>query len=296
VGTIIAFRVGPLDAELLETIFTPQFLAADIVNLSFAQVYLTLMIDGIGSQPFSAKTLAPIEPPSSSCKEMAIAESRLRFTRPRAEVEIEIHKFHEPVVVPKKVVKPIIPERVIANGEAARAQGEAPAPVIKREVAPVAKPEVHGEHTPQRSVERRSEVPQRRSTDVPRKHSEDRPRTEVPRAPQVRREAPKQNAEDLKSILKRIVKTTEEGNDKESAEKKQTEKIELKEAITSVISQPVPQVHKNPVSVPAPAPVTAPHMEKKPPQKVEPPVVKDAITPKELERMMRVTTSDKPPV
>jgi hypothetical protein len=92
---------APLDAELLETIFTPQFLAADIVNLGFSQVYLSLMIDGIGSQPFSATTLPPIEPPQVSCKDMVIAASRSRFARTRAEVEVLIEKFHEPIVVEK---------------------------------------------------------------------------------------------------------------------------------------------------------------------------------------------------
>jgi energy-coupling factor transporter ATP-binding protein EcfA2 len=106
VGTIVSFRVGPFDAEVLETIFSPQFLAADIVNLSFAQIYLTLMIDGIGSQPFSATTLGPIEPPTVSCKDMVIAASRRQFARPRAEVEEAIRKFHEPAPVPPKQEKP----------------------------------------------------------------------------------------------------------------------------------------------------------------------------------------------
>ena len=110
VGTTIAFRVGPFDAEVLETIFTPQFLATDIVNLSFAQIYLTLMIDGIGSQPFSATTLPPIAPPSISYRDVAMASSRDQFTRARAEVEELIHKFHEPIVLPKKVEKVIIPQ------------------------------------------------------------------------------------------------------------------------------------------------------------------------------------------
>jgi hypothetical protein len=46
VGTTCAFRVGPFDAEVLETIFQPKFMATDLVNLGFAQIYLTLMIDG----------------------------------------------------------------------------------------------------------------------------------------------------------------------------------------------------------------------------------------------------------
>lgn len=105
VGTIVSFRVGPFDAEILETIFSPRFLATDIVNLGFAQIYLTLMIDGIGSQPFSAVTLPPIAAPSVSCKEMVIAQSRTQFARTRAEVEEAVIAFHAPVVkdvAPKK--------------------------------------------------------------------------------------------------------------------------------------------------------------------------------------------------
>ena len=106
VGTTITFRVGPFDAEVLETVFTPRFLAPDLVNLGFAQVYLTLMIDGIGSQPFSAVTLPPIAPPRISCKNMVIAASRRNYTKPRGQVEKIVTELHAPVVVevkPKRV-------------------------------------------------------------------------------------------------------------------------------------------------------------------------------------------------
>ena len=106
VGTIVSFRVGPFDAEVLETIFTPQFLAADIVNLGFAQVYLTLMIDGIGSPPFSATTLPPITAPQISYRDAAVASSRKQFARARADVEQEINKFHQMVGVPKREAIP----------------------------------------------------------------------------------------------------------------------------------------------------------------------------------------------
>ena len=96
VGTTISFRVGPFDAETLETIFQPKFYAADICNLSFAQIYLTLMIDGVGSQPFSATTLPPIQPESISYKDMVIAESRRQYTQTRPEVEQAINDWHGP--------------------------------------------------------------------------------------------------------------------------------------------------------------------------------------------------------
>ena len=57
VGTMILFRVGAEDAELLEREFHPRFSRTDLVNLGFAEVYLKLMIDGTTSQPFAASTL-----------------------------------------------------------------------------------------------------------------------------------------------------------------------------------------------------------------------------------------------
>lgn len=95
VGTTVTFRVGPFDAEVLETIFAPQFEATDLVNLGFAQIYLTLMIDGVGSPPFSATTLPPFDPPPAMFVEQVITNSRAVFSKPRAEVEEAIRKWHE---------------------------------------------------------------------------------------------------------------------------------------------------------------------------------------------------------
>jgi DNA helicase HerA-like ATPase len=61
VGTIISFRIGAVDAELLSREFSPEFSARDLISLSNFQIYLKLMIDGRVSQPFSAETLPPEE-------------------------------------------------------------------------------------------------------------------------------------------------------------------------------------------------------------------------------------------
>ncbi len=95
VGTMITFRVGAFDSEVLEKEFAPTFEAADLVNLGFAQVYLKLMIDGVSSQPFSATTLGPIARPEISFKEAVVASSRAQFASPRAEVEKGIIDWHE---------------------------------------------------------------------------------------------------------------------------------------------------------------------------------------------------------
>jgi hypothetical protein len=90
VGTTVVFRVGPFDAEVLETIFMPKFTKEDIVTLDKRQIYLTLMIDGVGSAPFSATTIPPIEPPPISYKDQVIAASRAQFASPRAGIEKSI--------------------------------------------------------------------------------------------------------------------------------------------------------------------------------------------------------------
>ena len=95
VGTTIAFRVGPLDAEILEKIFAPKFTVEDIVNLGFTQVYMTMMIDGVGSPPFSATTLWLFQKPSISFREQIIDNSRKMYTRARDIVDNEIRSWHE---------------------------------------------------------------------------------------------------------------------------------------------------------------------------------------------------------
>jgi len=106
VGTTITFRVGPFDAEVLEKIFSPKFTAEDIVNLGFAQIYLTLMIDGVGSQPFSAKTMPPIPIPKEKYTDEIIKHSRDFYAKPRDDVEKEISKWHEAETPEESFEKP----------------------------------------------------------------------------------------------------------------------------------------------------------------------------------------------
>ncbi len=96
VGTMITFRVGSFDAEILEKEFAPVFTMEDIVNLGFVQIYLKLMIDGVASQPFSATTLAPFPKSEISFRDKVLEASRSNYTRPKAEVEKLIKEWHLP--------------------------------------------------------------------------------------------------------------------------------------------------------------------------------------------------------
>ena len=58
-GTIISFRIGLMDAEILEKEFYPEFSALDLNRLPNYHIYLKLMVDGVATSPFSGETLGP---------------------------------------------------------------------------------------------------------------------------------------------------------------------------------------------------------------------------------------------
>ena len=57
VGTFISFRVGPEDAAYVVREFQSVFEQEDLINLENYRIYLKLLIDGMPSWPFSARTL-----------------------------------------------------------------------------------------------------------------------------------------------------------------------------------------------------------------------------------------------
>lgn len=57
VGTMISFRLGPQDAQVLEQEFSPEFSALDLMCLPNYQICLKLMVEGVVFSPFSGQTL-----------------------------------------------------------------------------------------------------------------------------------------------------------------------------------------------------------------------------------------------
>ena len=96
VGTIVSFRVGSADAEVLAKEFTPQFVEEDIVNLGKFSIILKLMIDGVASAPFSSGTLPPIGSPTES-EERVIAVSREKYAVKREQIEEIVQKWSEDI-------------------------------------------------------------------------------------------------------------------------------------------------------------------------------------------------------
>lgn len=95
VGTMVVFRVGADDAEELVREFAPVFTEEDLVNLPKYEFYLKLMIDGISSDPFSARGLPPLSlEERTGNEEKVIKVSRERYAKPRVSVEEKISRWH----------------------------------------------------------------------------------------------------------------------------------------------------------------------------------------------------------
>lgn len=95
IGTLVVFRVGAADAEELVKEFTPTFIEEDLVNLPKYENYMKLMIDGVASDPFSARGLAPLSHEEKTGQtEKVIAVSRERYAKKREIVEDKIARWH----------------------------------------------------------------------------------------------------------------------------------------------------------------------------------------------------------
>jgi hypothetical protein len=163
VGTMITFRVGAEDAEAFEKEFAPYFTMDDIVNLSAFQVYMRLMIDGVGSKPFSAHTLDPMQKPAVSHADAVITHSRATYSKPLFDVTEEVTEFYKP-----KGVKPVEKKEGEAEIKVRAIRDDTPIPV-RRDDRPPRRDERRGER---RTDERRTE--ERRRDD----RRDDRPRAE----------------------------------------------------------------------------------------------------------------------
>ena len=90
-GTLVSFRIGVEDAEVLAKEYAPVFSAYDLVNVEQFTAYVKLLIDNTAAKPFNMLTY----PPRSGNKQLAAAIkelSRLKYGRPREIVEAEIEE------------------------------------------------------------------------------------------------------------------------------------------------------------------------------------------------------------
>ncbi|MFA5076301.1 MAG: type IV secretion system DNA-binding domain-containing protein [Patescibacteria group bacterium] len=88
-GTLVAFKIGAEDAEIIAKEFAPTVNQFDLVNVEKFNAYIKLLVDNQASRPFNMQTL----PPTKGNRDLAekIRElSRLKHGKARAIVEAEI--------------------------------------------------------------------------------------------------------------------------------------------------------------------------------------------------------------
>ncbi len=91
VGSLIAFRIGPDDAELLAKQFEPVFSPQDLMSVDNFNAHLRLLINGQTVRPFNIRTLREDEGVWVVAK--ALKEvSRVTYGRPADEVEDELRE------------------------------------------------------------------------------------------------------------------------------------------------------------------------------------------------------------
>jgi hypothetical protein len=251
VGTTVSFRVGPFDAETLEVIFSPGFMKEDLVNLGFAQIYLSLMIDGVGSRPFSAVTLPPIEPPARAYKQEVIEASRTQFGNARAAIE-------DSIVNEYKISQEEIPEPKPKFNKNADTRTKRPAPRADAPAAPRVESPAPVPVAPSEPVAAPRPTPQQTRNDAPRPKQP--PREERPREREQKPGAPatsSMTAQDLRSIIKTLAENSQNQKQKQAADTEQ----KLKGALSAVTEKkPEPR----PVHPPQPRPIEPPRTEQKP--------------------------------
>lgn len=88
VGTVLAFRVGPYDAELLEPMFKRSLTGADLERLPDYHIACRLLAEGMPLDPFVCRT-QPLDPapPGAARIVRAIRRRARRYTRPIVHVE-----------------------------------------------------------------------------------------------------------------------------------------------------------------------------------------------------------------
>jgi hypothetical protein len=92
VGSIVSFRIGHKDAEILESSFGRAFSASQFTSLDNGQVCAKLLSDGRDIEPFIGRTLAPYGTRHGR-KEKIITRSRQRFANRREIVERRHHQW-----------------------------------------------------------------------------------------------------------------------------------------------------------------------------------------------------------
>ena len=91
-GTLISFRIGHTDAEVLAKEFANSFIPSQFVDLDRYEIFIRLMENAMTSTPFPAKTLPGLDNHHAR-RDKLVQRSRERFAASRQQVEEKLNRW-----------------------------------------------------------------------------------------------------------------------------------------------------------------------------------------------------------
>lgn len=89
-GTIVSFRVGQNDVDVLSKYFQPLFEPDDLLRVPNHNAIVRTLVGGVPTQPFSMATVPPLGTPNEKLGQALKQLSAAKYGRPKAKVEAEI--------------------------------------------------------------------------------------------------------------------------------------------------------------------------------------------------------------
>lgn len=99
VGSMVSFRVGADDAGVLANEYNPVFKERDIINLGVREFYAKMSVNGELREAFSGRTL-DVPHGTDEYLEEIIQNSRVKYCKPRKEVEEMLERWDESASAP----------------------------------------------------------------------------------------------------------------------------------------------------------------------------------------------------
>lgn len=105
-GTMISYRIGVEDAEVIAKEFAPVFSEYDVINVERHTTYIKMLIDNTASKAFNMRTYPP------TTGNLALAQhlkelSRLKLCQQRSQIETEILERTQIAEIASKIERPL---------------------------------------------------------------------------------------------------------------------------------------------------------------------------------------------
>lgn len=89
-GTIVSFRVGQNDVDMLSKYFQPLFEPDDLLRVPNHNAIVRTLVGGVPTQPFSMATVPPLGTPNDKLAQALKQLSAAKYGKPKAKAEAEI--------------------------------------------------------------------------------------------------------------------------------------------------------------------------------------------------------------